>query len=129
MSYCKNCGSTIGDFDSVCSTCGSHVPNAASEPLQVRRTSQPLASDSGPVVSSWGFVGATLLLGVPVVGFLVAVVWAFGAVRNPNLRNFARSYLLLFALFASVALGLVLMALARFGSVLYALNHIIGLFR
>lgn len=129
MSYCKSCGSTIGDFDSVCSTCGSHIPNAEFEqPTQIR-TSQPLVSDSSPAVSSWGFVGATLLLGIPAVGFLVAIVWAFGAVKNPNLRNFARAYLLLFALFVSIALGFVLMALARFGSVLYALNHLIGLFR
>lgn len=132
MAYCKSCGSTLGDYDQVCTTCGASVPDA-SQPAE-RAETHPATHDSytpdtSPVVGSWGFVGAILLLNLPVVGFVLSIVWAAGAVSNKNLRNLARAYLLLLLLFLAVVLSLLLTVFARFGSLMVGLNYLIGLFR
>lgn len=132
MAYCKNCGSTLGDYEQTCPTCGEPVPAAIQT---VERSGESPAArpsyspDAGPVVGSWGFVGALLLLNLPVAGFIIAIIWAAGAVSNKNLRNLARANLLLLLLFLAVVISLLITTLARFGSLMYGLNYLIGLFR
>jgi hypothetical protein len=42
-------------------------------------------------ISSWGYVGYTILFSFPVVGLIFLIVFAFSG-KNINRRNFARSY-------------------------------------
>ena len=42
-------------------------------------------------ISMWGYFGYELLFGIPVVGFIILLVFAFGGTSNKNLKNFARS--------------------------------------
>ena len=44
-------------------------------------------------ISMWGYFGYQLLFAVPCIGFIVALVFAFGGTTNINLKNFARGYL------------------------------------
>lgn len=41
-------------------------------------------------ISAWGYLGYELLFAIPILGFILAIIWAIGA-KNKNLRNFARS--------------------------------------
>ena len=42
--------------------------------------------------SMWGYFGYEILFSIPIVGFIVLLVFSFGGTKNVNLRNFARSY-------------------------------------
>ena len=47
-------------------------------------------------ISMWGYFGYEILFSIPIIGFIVLLVYAFGGTKNINLRNFARSYFCLF---------------------------------
>ena len=51
----------------------------------------------------WKFIGILILPGIPVVGLIMILVWAFGGSFNKNTRNYAR------AVFILGLIGLVLM--------------------
>ena len=59
-------------------------------------------SESKPI-SMWGYFGYELLFGIPVIGFIILLVFAFGGSGNINVKNFARSkfcyVILLFVIF------------------------------
>ena len=68
-------------------------------------------------ISMWGYFGYELLFGIPVIGFIVLLVFAFGGTSNKNLKNFARSkfcYLIIVtivaAIFVAIATGMGLMS-------------------
>ena len=43
-------------------------------------------------ISMWGYFGYEILFSIPVIGFILLLVFSFGGAKNYNLRNFARSY-------------------------------------
>lgn len=43
-------------------------------------------------ISMWGYFGYELLFAIPLVGFILLLVFSFGGTKNKNLKNFARSY-------------------------------------
>lgn len=43
-------------------------------------------------ISMWGYFGYEILFSIPIVGFILLLVFSFGGTKNVNLRNFARSY-------------------------------------
>ena len=132
MAYCKICGSTMDELDTVCSNCGTPVSSAATTQAdtaaKTARASAYSVLSREPVVGSWAFVGSILLLGVPVVGLIVAIIWAAGAVSNRNLRNLARANLLLLLIWTVLLLSALLSILMKFGSLLYFANYLVGLF-
>lgn len=132
MAYCKICGATMDEVDTVCSNCGTPVSSAASSQtganIRMAQSAASIADLSEPVVSSWAFVGSILLLGIPVVGLIVAIIWAAGAISNRNLRNLARANLLLLMIWTVLLLSALLSILMKFGSLLYFANYLVGLF-
>ena len=42
-------------------------------------------------IGMWGYFGYELLFAIPLVGFILLLVFSFGGASNINLRNFARS--------------------------------------
>lgn len=61
-------------------------------------------------ISMWGYFGYELLFSIPLVGFILLLVFSLGGTKNINLRNFARSYfclfiIIIFALIAIASLG------------------------
>ena len=49
-------------------------------------------------ISTWGYIGISLLACIPIVGFILLIVWAFGGCRKINKRNFARAMLIMMAI-------------------------------
>ena len=60
-----------------------------------------------------GYVGYELLFSLPLVGFICLIIFAFGGTKNINVKNFARSYLLM-ALIALIIYSLVVVILLFF---------------
>ena len=102
--YCPNCGATIAPGQQYCNACGSPanpspyygqpypsfpVVNEYSLPSQYR----PL--------SAWAYFGYMLLFSIPVVGFILLIIYSFSD-DNINRRNFARSYWCAFLIAAIV---------------------------
>lgn len=59
-------------------------------------------------ISAWGYVGYQILFSIPLIGFILLIVFSFDS-SNINRRNFARSYfciLLLSIIFVGVFIGL-----------------------
>lgn len=62
------------------------------------------------IMSTWGYIGAVLLMCVPVIGLIFAIVWACGGCRKYAKRNIARATLIFMAagVLITVAAALVL---------------------
>lgn len=39
----------------------------------------------------WSYFGYDILFAIPIVGFILMLIFSFGGTRNINLRNYARS--------------------------------------
>ena len=65
-------------------------------------TPQQTAAPQHTVMSTGSFLGTLLLMMIPIAGFILMLVWAFGGTDNPNRRNLARAMLII------TAIGLVL---------------------
>jgi len=68
---------------------------------QRREGSHPFA-----VLSTWSYVWSFLLLMIPVAGLLTAIVWACGGVHSQNRRHMGRAYLILFAGWVLLTVGI-----------------------
>ena len=42
-------------------------------------------------ISTWGYFGYEILFAIPVIGFIVLIIFALGGSGNQNVKNFARS--------------------------------------
>ena len=60
---------------------------------------QDYVPDKYQPISMWGYFGYELLFMIPVVGFIILLVFAFGGAANVNVRNFARSKFCVFIIY------------------------------
>ena len=67
----------------------------------------------------WGYFGYELLFAIPIVGFILTIVFSFGGTKNINLRNFARSYFC----YLIVALIIILIIFSIAGGIGLSLMH------
>ncbi len=78
--YCKRCGQVIPDSAAVCPFCGS------------------LASGGAPGGREGGFhrrlVFTLFLVGIPLVGLILLLAWAFSGSTNSSKQNWARAALI-----------------------------------
>ena len=121
MAFCENCGKPVYRLDRTCANCGTPVTQFGQSAQREPESSARLNSDyslSSPytVMSTWGFVGSLLLMAIPLVGFVVTIVWAAGGTYNLNRRNLARGYLLLMGIFIGIYLLLFFALLANGGT-------------
>ena len=65
------------------------------------------------LISTWGFIGIMLLLCIPIIGFILMIVWACGGCRKYQKRNLCRAMLIFMAvsLVISLILGFALKGL------------------
>lgn len=96
---CVKCGKEIPEGTKICSECAAGL------------FAQRKAPEIPPVSTGDWFV--TLLLAcIPLVGFIMLFVWAFGGGANPSKRNWARASLIwmLIGIVPLVILGVVVFA-------------------
>ena len=70
-----------------------------------QQTYNTAAAGGAPVMSVGSYIGTMLLSAIPLVGFILLLVWAFGSDTNPNKKNFCRAYLILMLI--GIVLGII----------------------
>lgn len=99
LRYCKNCGLLLPHDANSCPQCGAPAPH----PVQAC-TPQPAAprydapdEDDEPSVEALSQSETTvtmILFAIPVVGFILALVWSFGGTHDAARKRLARSYVI-----------------------------------
>lgn len=101
---CKNCGETIPDDVSFCTSCGTNVvPQAPTEPVPAPEA--PASAPEKPAqpatvaipraykpLSPWAFYGLSILFHIPILDFILLILFSTKTARNLSLRNYARSH-------------------------------------
>ncbi len=100
---CPNCGGFMHDGTNFCTNCGSHFA-----PTQVPIEYKP--------ITAWGYVGYYILYQIPIVGFIIMLMNAFGSNTNVHLKNLSRCYLILYIIsFIMVIVALVIFVVTGAG--------------
>lgn len=60
-------------------------------PVRVPLTQEQLPAEYKPL-GAWAYFGYALLFAIPLVGFILLLVFSLSGTGNVNLRNYARSY-------------------------------------
>ena len=103
--FCKYCGSELKEDADVCLSCGRRIKD------EVKK------DNSVDIPKAWGYFGYEILFSIPIVGFILLLVFSFGGTSNVNLKNFARSYFCLLILI--IIIILVIAALGIYGYGVY----------
>ncbi|MBQ7891091.1 MAG: hypothetical protein IJ359_02940 [Erysipelotrichaceae bacterium] len=110
MKICKQCHVEVEDDVKFCTSCGgTEFERKPLIPSKKIVDEQPEKNSKYAIVSTWEFLGAMLLMCIPVLGWILLLVWALGGCRKINKRNFARAsvILIVIGLLVSFAIGLV----------------------
>lgn len=94
------------------------VPNTQYQQQNYQQPSGPKYSPEYKPLSPWAYVGYNLLFSIPLVGFIMMIVFAFDN-SNINRRNFARSFFCAFLIAIIIVLILVILG-AIFGFALFS---------
>lgn len=99
---CNQCGTENEEGTQYCQNCGAPMNNAQPNGAQPNNAGygyaqgpvygQPPVPEEYKPISMWGYFGYELLFAIPCIGFIMLLVFSFGATKNVNLKNFARSY-------------------------------------
>jgi hypothetical protein len=73
-------------------------------------------------LSVLAYMGYELLFSIPIVGFAIMIVFSLGGTKNPNVRNFARSFLCYFVIVLIIVV-IAIQFLASGGGGLYTQNY------
>lgn len=103
--YCQNCGTKLEEGVKFCPNCGANKEKDTDEVVNTNNQYQsynngmyhdPKTNKDIPIeykpLGAWAYFGWGLLFAIPIVGFIILIVFACGATNNINLRNYARSY-------------------------------------
>ena len=78
------------------------------------------------MLSTFQYLGLTLLYGLPVIGLIFLFIFGAGHPRNASLKRFSAAMLILRLLFWIVLLALFIVAMVRNGRLLsYALQNLV----
>ena len=123
LRYCKNCGLLLPHDACACPQCGLAAPRPA-EPA--RPAADAPRYDDGkrepvvPALSQADTTIAMVLFAIPLVGFVLAMVWSFAGGQNPARQRLARGYLIRTLAVAVCVAVFVLVAALVFSAVLHS---------
>ena len=49
-------------------------------------------------ISMWGYLGYSILFALPIIGIIMIFVFSFSKDENINVRNYAKSYILIYVI-------------------------------
>lgn len=127
LRYCKNCGLLLPHDADRCPQCGAPAPLAvrpAAQPgpaaplygMPDDREAEPMAE----AMSQGATTGTMILFAIPVVGFILALVWSFGGTHNEARKRLARAQVVRTLVVAAAAALLVLVAALVFSAVVHS---------
>ncbi len=102
IKVCPRCGKTLAANAVFCSNCGA---NLNGEPAPAPKAPTAPIADTTPLKTT-DYLLMFLLMCVPIVSFIIFMIWAFSGGTNVNRRNFSRAYLLYYVI--AFALGIII---------------------
>ena len=108
---CPTCGTELSEDIKFCTFCGTAMAAAAPVPPTPPVSATP-ATPAPKLLGPWAYFGLQLLFSIPIVGFILLIVFSFDN-SNLNRRNFARSY------WCALLVGL---AVTIIGAILFAVT-------
>ncbi len=76
-------------------------------------------------VNMWGYYGLSILLKLPIIGFICTFIFAF-APKNKNIKNYARSYFCAWIVSAILIIITIALILFAGSAIISALNNALG---
>lgn len=134
--FCENCGAKLPDNAGYCPVCrtpiGGGRPAAGASPAYLQAQQQQRFYNQMPAYNPalalreplgvGSFLGMLILSSLPLVGFILLLVWAFGGSVNQNKQNLARAYLLLSLITLAIGVIVTILSFAFGVSLLDSLN-------
>ena len=103
--FCKECGTAVEATAPPQPAAPAPVappPSAYSAPYAAPAQPAPAPSyyapaqqPTWPPVSVGQYIGMMIVSGIPLIGFIMLLVWSFGSQVNPSKKNYARAILIL----------------------------------
>lgn len=100
---CPICNADVANNSQFCISCGRRISENENSNTYLTKdntinyvpTYQQVSIENIPEqykpISSWGYVGYTILFSIPFIGLILLIIYALSN-ENINRRNFARSY-------------------------------------
>lgn len=110
---CSNCGNDL-QGKKFCSQCGAAAPvyeAPVPPPIPPKYVTEANLPPAYRPLSPWAYFGLTLLFSLPLVGFILLIVFSFDD-SNIHRRNYARSYWCSLVLVVAVTILMVVLFLA-----------------
>lgn len=114
---CPKCGSPNPEGHTFCANCGASLTDQTNaftappaQPVQPQEPGKIRIPAEYKPITAWGYIGYSLLFSIPIVGFILILVFSFSGSGNVNRRNYARSVLI--GLIIGIVLAVVLAVIA-----------------
>ena len=101
---CKKCGGAVKMEDQFCMHCGMPLEKEESVREENRNDNKV------EVLSMGDYLLMLILLAIPVVNFIVCILWIISGNGNPNRKNFAKAWLII------AVVGTILSGILAFGA-------------
>ena len=101
---CKKCGGAVKMEDQFCMHCGMPLEKEESVREENRN------DNKAEVLSMGDYLLMLILLVIPVVNFIVCILWIISGNGNPNRKNFAKAWLII------AVVGTILSGILAFGA-------------
>ncbi len=140
--YCTRCGKQLGENEERCSYCGTVVKKERVTTESVKNSYQESKTDQSstyttmkgqqntgisglPIknynpcldynpIGMWGYFFYFILFSIPVIGWIMLILFSLGITKNVNLRNLARSF---FCIYIIIIIALLIVAPSILGAV------------
>lgn len=103
MANCPRCGADVPEGRVSCASCGAPLPFPVQPPYGRDPEPKPHKRSRYAVMSIGAYIGTFILFNIPVVNFIIALVWACGGTYSQNKRNYARAMLIFWGISAVLA--------------------------
>ena len=134
--FCEKCGAAMPQGSRFCENCGAAAGGGQqvsapqpmyNQPQQPQNYNQAAGYGSGQAnhepLGVGSYIWMFFLSAIPIVGFIMMLVWAFGGSVNLNKKNYARAILIMCVIGVALSVIVVISGGSVLGSALFNLNR------